>query len=33
VVPQNNLAGRSSYPLEVQGVASVEEAVKALLES
>jgi len=31
VVPQNNLAGRSSYPLEVQGVGSVEEAVKSLL--
>jgi len=31
VVPQNNLAGHSSYPLEVQGVGSVDEAVKALL--
>jgi DNA repair protein RadA/Sms len=31
VVPLNNLVARSSYPLEVQGVASVEEAVKALL--
>ncbi len=31
VVPQNNLDGRSSYPLEVQGVGSVEEAVKSLL--
>jgi DNA repair protein RadA/Sms len=31
VVPQNNLAGRSSYPLDVQGVGSVEEAVKAVL--
>ncbi len=31
VVPQNNLAGRSSYPLEVHGVGSVEEAVKVLL--
>jgi DNA repair protein RadA/Sms len=31
VVPQNNLAGHSSYPLEVQGVGSVEEAVKVLL--
>ncbi|HEV8441616.1 MAG TPA: DNA repair protein RadA [Methylomirabilota bacterium] len=31
VVPQNNLAGRSSYPLEVHGVGSVEEAVKTLL--
>ena len=33
VVPQNNLAGRSDYPLEVQGVGSVEEAVKAVLPS
>ncbi len=33
VVPQNNLDGRSRYPLEVQGVASVEEAVKVLLQS
>jgi DNA repair protein RadA/Sms len=31
VVPQNNLSGRASHPLEVQGVGSVEEAVKALL--
>src|SRR2546422_6448364 len=31
VVPQNNLAGRASYPLDVQGVGSVEEAVKVLL--
>ena len=31
VVPQNNLTGRSSYPLDVQGVGSVEEAVKVLL--
>ena len=33
VVPQNNLTGRSNYPLEVQGVGSVEEAVKAVLPS
>jgi len=33
VVPQNNLAGRSDYPLDVQGVGSVEEAVKAVLPS
>ena len=33
LVPQNNLVGRSSHPLEVQGVGSVEEAVKALLQS
>jgi DNA repair protein RadA/Sms len=31
VVPQHNLVGRSSYPLDVQGVASVEEAVKVVL--
>ncbi|MBI2524413.1 MAG: DNA repair protein RadA [Candidatus Rokubacteria bacterium] len=31
VVPQNNLAAGQAYPLEVQGVGSVEEAVKALL--
>jgi DNA repair protein RadA/Sms len=32
VVPRNNLAGAEGpFPLEVQGVASVEEAVKALL--
>jgi DNA repair protein RadA/Sms len=31
VVPQNNLTGRQAHPLEVQGVGSVEEAVKALL--
>jgi len=31
VVPLNNLVARSSYPIEVQGVGSVEEAVKALL--
>jgi DNA repair protein RadA/Sms len=31
LVPQNNLAGRAAHPLEVQGVGSVEEAVKALL--
>ena len=29
--PLNNLAARASYPIEVQGVGSVEEAVKALL--
>jgi DNA repair protein RadA/Sms len=33
VVPQNNLTGRSDYPLDVQGVGSVEEAVKAVLPS
>jgi DNA repair protein RadA/Sms len=32
VVPRNNLAGPSSHPLDVQGVGSVEEALKALLE-
>jgi DNA repair protein RadA/Sms len=31
VVPQNNLAAGQAHPLEVQGVGSVEEAVKALL--
>ena len=31
IVPQNNLATREVHPLEVQGVGSVEEAVKALL--
>ncbi|HET7875219.1 MAG TPA: DNA repair protein RadA [Methylomirabilota bacterium] len=31
VVPQNNLSAGQSYPLEVQGVGSVEEAVKTLL--
>jgi DNA repair protein RadA/Sms len=31
VVPQNNLVAGQSYPLDVQGVGSVEEAVKALL--
>ncbi len=31
VVPQNNLTSRSPHPLEVQGVGSVDEAVKALL--
>jgi DNA repair protein RadA/Sms len=31
VVPQNNLSARGSYPLEVQGVGSVDEAVRALL--
>jgi DNA repair protein RadA/Sms len=30
VVPQNNLAARQAYPLEVQGVGSVEEAVKII---
>jgi DNA repair protein RadA/Sms len=33
LVPQNNLAARAAHPLEVQGVSSVEEAVKALLGS
>jgi len=33
LVPQNNLGGRSAHPLEVQGVGSVEEAVKAVLQS
>jgi DNA repair protein RadA/Sms len=32
VVPQNNLAAGAAQPLEVQGVGSVDEAVKALLE-
>jgi DNA repair protein RadA/Sms len=32
VVPLNNLGDRSAYPLEVRGVGSVEEAMKALLE-
>jgi DNA repair protein RadA/Sms len=32
VVPRNNLAGGSSYPLDVHGVGSIEEALKALLE-
>jgi len=31
VVPQNNLVPGQSHPLDVQGVASVEEAVKVLL--
>ena len=36
VVPQNNLAGKSltgggTHPLNLQGVGSVDEAVKALL--
>ena len=36
VVPQNNLAGSNlargiTHPLDVQGVGSVDEAVKALL--
>ena len=31
VVPQNNLAAGAAQPLEVQGVAAVDEAVKALL--
>jgi hypothetical protein len=30
-VPQSNLATREAHALEVQGVGSVEEAVKALL--
>jgi DNA repair protein RadA/Sms len=32
VVPRNNLSDRSSFPLDVRGVGSVEEALKALLE-
>jgi DNA repair protein RadA/Sms len=32
VVPQNNLTGSRTHPLDVQGVGSVEEAVKLLLE-
>jgi DNA repair protein RadA/Sms len=31
VVPQNNLTGGAAHPLDVQGVGSVEEAVRALL--
>jgi predicted ATP-dependent serine protease len=31
VVPQNNLTTREPLALDVQGVGSVEEAVKALL--
>ena len=31
VVPQNNLTAGAPQPLEVQGVSSVDEAVKALL--
>jgi DNA repair protein RadA/Sms len=31
VVPQNNLSGGAAPPLEVQGVGSVDEAVKVLL--
>ena len=31
VVPQNNLVAGQSYPLEVQGVASLDEAVKVAL--
>jgi hypothetical protein len=31
VVPQNNLAGGQAHPLEVHGVASVEDAIKVLL--
>jgi DNA repair protein RadA/Sms len=31
VVPQNNLAAGGTYPVEVQGVGSVDEAVKTLL--
>jgi DNA repair protein RadA/Sms len=33
IVPQHNLTAASTYPLEVQGVESVEGAVRALLES
>ena len=32
VVPQNNLATGAAQPLEVQGVGSVDEAVKALID-
>ncbi|HXJ78508.1 MAG TPA: DNA repair protein RadA [Candidatus Methylomirabilis sp.] len=32
VVPRNNLGDHSAYPLDVRGVGSVEEAMKALLE-
>ena len=31
VVPQNNLAPHATHPLDVLGVGSVDEAVKALL--
>ena len=31
VVPQNNLAAGAAQPLEVHGVGSVDEAIKALL--
>jgi DNA repair protein RadA/Sms len=31
VVPQNNLRGRADHPIEIQGVGSVEEAVRTLL--
>ncbi len=31
VVPQNNLVAGAAYPLEVQGVATLDEAVKTLL--
>jgi DNA repair protein RadA/Sms len=31
VVPQGSLTGRSAHPLEVQGVGTVDEAVRALL--
>jgi hypothetical protein len=30
-VPQNNLTAGAAHPLDVQGVGSVDEAVKALL--
>src|SRR5215469_3942019 len=33
VVPQSSLTGRSGHPLDVQGVGSVDEAVKVLLQS
>jgi predicted ATP-dependent serine protease len=31
VVPQSSLTDRGAYPLDVQGVGSVDEAVKVLL--
>ncbi|MFQ5899022.1 MAG: DNA repair protein RadA [Candidatus Methylomirabilia bacterium] len=33
VVPESNLRGRPPLPLEVQGVSSIDESVRALLES
>jgi DNA repair protein RadA/Sms len=33
VVPKNNLSGGATLPLEVQGVASVDEAIRLLLGS